>query len=91
LSVNDFFGSANPIVYQALRLFFVDSETKTWNIDPNFLGTRDKGRIAKGRNRSVIIVHLYGMPAQMDAYHGLLVPDRDTFIEDAAEALGFNI
>ena len=84
-----FSASANPIVYQGATPVFVDSEIKTWNIDPNFLELAIKDRIAKGKKpKAVIIVHLYGMPAQMDLITDICTRYEIPLIEDAAEALG---
>nr|WP_269466233.1 aminotransferase class I/II-fold pyridoxal phosphate-dependent enzyme [Caldithrix abyssi] len=44
-----FSGSANPIVYQRALPVFVDSETDTWNMDPELLEEAIKDRMAKGK------------------------------------------
>ena len=84
-----FSASANPIVYQGATPVFVDSETETWNIDPNFLEIAIKDRIAKGKKpKAVIVVHLYGMPAKMDHIVDICSRYEIPLVEDAAEALG---
>ena len=40
-----FSASANPIVYQGATPVFVDSETDTWNMSPEYLRTAIKERI----------------------------------------------
>jgi dTDP-4-amino-4,6-dideoxygalactose transaminase len=84
-----FSASANPIVYQQATPVFVDSEPDTWNMCPNELENAIKDRLSKGKKvKAIIPVHLYGMPAKMEAI--LRVADKYEIpvIEDAAEALG---
>lgn len=84
-----FSATANPIIYAGATPVFVDSESSSWNMDPQLLEECILERRAQGKNlAAVIVVHLYGMPANMAdiweicSRHGLPV------IEDAAEALG---
>lgn len=85
-----FSASANPIVYQGAKPVFVDSEEQTWNISPEYLEAsiidrREKtGKLPK----AIIVVHLYGMPAQMDKIMSISRKYNIPVIEDAAEALG---
>ncbi|WP_299702384.1 aminotransferase class I/II-fold pyridoxal phosphate-dependent enzyme [uncultured Pontibacter sp.] len=84
-----FSASANPIAYQGAVPVFVDSEDRTWNMSPDLLEAAIQDRIAKGRKpKAIIVVHLYGMPAEMDRI--MAVADRYAIpvVEDAAEALG---
>lgn len=84
-----FSASANPIVYQGATPVFVDSEEKTWNMSPQYLEAAVKDRIAKGKKpKAIIVVHLYGMPAQMDKIMAVAERYGIPVIEDAAEALG---
>lgn len=84
-----FSASANPIVYQGATPIFVDSEPKTWNICPNALEEAIKDRIVKGKKpKAIIMVHLYGMPAEVDAIRGIANQYEIPIIEDSAEALG---
>ena len=82
--------STNPIVYQGATPVFVDSESKTWNLDPEALQEAIEDRLLKvGRVPAAIIaVHLYGMPAQMDRVRQISQKYQIPIIEDAAEALG---
>ena len=84
-----FSASANPILYQGATPVFVDSETETWNICPEYLEAAIKDRIKKGKKpKAIIAVHLYGTPYKVDEIHA--IADRYTIpiIEDAAEAFG---
>ena len=84
-----FSASANPIVYQGASPVFVDSEETTWNMSPEFLEEAIKDRISNGKKpKAIIIVHLYGMPAQMDRIMEVAETYNIPVIEDAAEALG---
>ncbi len=84
-----FAGSANPIVYQKAVPVFIDSEPQSWNMDPDLLETAIKERIKKGKTpKAVIVVHLYGQPAQMDEISQICRRYDIPLIEDAAEALG---
>ena len=85
-----FVGSVNPIAYLAARPVLVDSETRTWNIDPALLASELDRRAAAGEPmpRVVEVVHVLGQPADMEPLvdacerHGIPV------LEDAAESLG---
>ncbi len=84
-----FCGSANPILYQKAIPIFVDSESETWNMSPEFLEKTIKDRIKKGNKpKAIIYVHLYGMPAKIDEIHKIADGYEIPLIEDAAEALG---
>jgi dTDP-4-amino-4,6-dideoxygalactose transaminase len=87
-----FSASANPIVYQGATPVFIDSEPDTWNMDPVFLEKAIIDRISKGKKPSaIIVVHLYGMPARMEAISQIAAKYEIPLIEDAAEALGAHI
>lgn len=85
-----FAASANPITYVGAKPVFVDSETATWNMDPALLEEAIKDRFAKtGKQpKAIIPVHLYGMPANMEAIMEVANRYGIPVLEDAAEALG---
>jgi len=84
-----FSASANPIAYEGGRPVFIDSERTSWNLDPARLEEALLDRTRRGtRPRAVILVHLYGQPADIDAVAALCERFEVTLIEDAAEALG---
>jgi len=84
-----FSASANPIVYEGGRPVFIDSERTSWNMDPARL---EEALIAKERGgrlpKAVILVHLYGQAADINAVASLCGRFGVKLIEDAAEALG---
>lgn len=84
-----FSASCNPIIYQGAIPIFIDSERDTWNMDPELLEIAIKERLAKGKKpKVVIVVHLYGMPANMKRIEAICNEFQIPIIEDAAEALG---
>jgi len=84
-----FSASANPIAYQGAFPVFVDSETDTWNMSPEFLRMAIADRLDKGRKpKAIIPVHLYGMPAKMTEIMTIAEEYDIPVVEDAAEALG---
>lgn len=87
-----FCGSSNPIAYTGATPIYVDSETDTWNMSPEWLEAAIKDRMAKGKKpKAIIPVHLYGMPAHMEAIMELAARYDIPVLEDAAEALGSHI
>lgn len=78
-----YIATANAVTYCGGRPVFVDSEPEGWNIDPEKIE-----RAITPHTKGIIVVHLYGNPADMDPImelahrHGLFV------VEDAAEAHG---
>lgn len=85
-----FDASANPVVYQGATPIFIDSEEKTWNMDPNLLEDAIKDRIKKTgkKPKAIIPVYLYGMPAYIDEIMDIANRYEIPVIEDAAEAFG---
>lgn len=87
-----FSASANPIVYQGAIPVFVDSEKETWNMDPDLAEEAITSLIARGKKpKAMIVVHLYGMMAQMERFSELSEKYEIPIIEDAAEALGSSL
>lgn len=86
-----FVASVSPALYQGARPVFIDSERRSWNMDPNILedALKKKAR-SNSLPRAVIVVHLFGQCADMDPI--LEVCDRYgvPVLEDAAESLGAN-
>lgn len=80
-----FSATANPIVYQNAIPVFIDSDYKTWNICPKAL---EKALKKYPEVKAVMIVHLYGLSADMDKIMELCKNYGVAVIEDAAESLG---
>ena len=85
-----FSASANPITYLGGKPVFVDSESDTWNMDPDFLEQAIRDRFAQTGKypKAIIPVHLYGMPANMSRIMSIAKTYNIPVLEDAAEALG---
>lgn len=85
-----FAASANPVKYQGANPVFVDSEPDTWNMSPDALERAiiDRKRVTGRYPKAIVVVHLYGMPAQMDEIMDIANRYNIPVLEDAAEALG---
>lgn len=80
-----FSATANPIIYQNAIPVFIDSDHETWNMDLKAL----EEAFEKYPNvKAVIVVHLYGLSANMDKIVELCKKHNVALIEDAAESLG---
>lgn len=80
-----FSATANPIIYEKAIPVFIDSDYETWNISPMYL---EEALIKYPSAKAVIVVHLYGLSADMDTIVKLCKKYKVTLIEDAAESLG---
>ena len=80
-----FSASVNPVIYEKATPVFVDSEEDTWNMSPEAL---EEAIARHPEAKAVIVVHLYGTSAKMDAICSICEKHGLTLIEDAAEALG---
>jgi dTDP-4-amino-4,6-dideoxygalactose transaminase len=84
-----FVASANPVMYQSGCPVFVDSDLLTWNMDSRLLIEELTRRATLGRlPKAVILVHLYGQPADIDPIKAVCDQYDVVLLEDAAEALG---
>ncbi|GIV76572.1 MAG: hypothetical protein KatS3mg050_0966 [Litorilinea sp.] len=89
VSTLTFIGSVNPVIYQGAWPTFIDSDFCSWNMDPGLLADLLKRRARRRRlPKAVIVVHLYGQPADMDPILEACERYGVPVIEDAAEALG---
>ena len=85
-----FCASSHPITYLGAQPVFVDSETDSWNMDPDLMEEAIKDRIAKTgkKPKAIIPVALYGMPYQIDRIMEIANRYEIPVIEDAAEGFG---
>lgn len=85
-----FAASVFPVLYQGATPVFIDSESASWNMDPGLLedALRERARSGRRQLRAIILVHLYGQCANLDAIRDLAHHYGVPLIEDAAEALG---
>lgn len=74
--------TANVVLYCGATPVFADVDVETYNVDP-----AEIARNLSERTRAVIVVHLFGLCADMDAIRAV-VPTGVVIIEDAACAAG---
>ncbi|MDD4882954.1 aminotransferase class V-fold PLP-dependent enzyme [Sulfuricurvum sp.] len=81
-----FIGSIAPILYQNATPVFIDSDAKSWNLDPALL----EKAIAQApkKPKALILTHLYGQCADLKTIAQICTHHDITLIEDAAESLG---
>jgi len=71
------------IIYTGAKPVFVDCERDTYNINPSLI----EEKITK-KTKAIMVVHIYGHPAEMDAILQIAKKHKLFVIEDAAEAHG---
>ena len=74
-----FVASANVALYERARPVFADIDPVTLNLDPD-----QAAAAVSDRTAAVMPVHVFGYPADMEAFERLALP----IVEDACEALG---
>lgn len=80
-----FVATANPIRYCGAEPVFIDSERRSWNMDPRLL----EEALKKGpRPRAVLVVDLFGQCADLEAIERLCAAYEVPLVEDAADAIG---
>ncbi len=80
-----FSATANPIIYEKAIPVFIDSDEETWNMSPKYLEEAFK---KYPKVKAVIVVHLYGIPANLEKIVYICKKYNVPLIEDAAESLG---
>jgi pyridoxal phosphate-dependent aminotransferase EpsN len=84
-----FAASANPIRYLGADPVFLDSERRTWNLDPEILRQALRKKAAANRlPKALVVVDLYGQCAEMDPILEAAAEYGVPVLEDSAEALG---
>ena len=84
-----FAATCNPIIYQNAIPVFIDSDLQTWNMCPvaleeAFIKYQSMGK----KPKAVIVVHLYGLAADLDKILEICAKYNVPLIEDVAESLG---
>ena len=75
--------TAQSVVYNNLKPVFVDAEPITWNID-----TSKIEEMITPKTRAIMVVHIYGLPTDMDKIFELAQKYDLKIIEDSAQAHG---
>ncbi|WP_281362066.1 aminotransferase class I/II-fold pyridoxal phosphate-dependent enzyme [Oxynema aestuarii] len=84
-----FIATASPITYLGAKPIFIDSDRTSWNMNPDLLQEALDHRAKTGKlPKAVVLVHLYGQSADIDAILEICNYYNIPLIEDAAEALG---
>jgi len=78
-----FIATASSVLFQRARPIFADINPKTFNLDPNDVLER-----ITDRTKAILVVHLYGQPADMKAFKEIAEDHRLYLIEDCAQAHG---
>jgi len=78
-----FIAAANAILYERATPVFVDIEPATLNLDHNQVEAA-----ITPRTRAILVVHTFGVPANMHAILDIAARHRLLVIEDACEAIG---
>lgn len=82
-SAFSFLASATAPMHQGAIPVFVDIDPKTYNIDPRLI--EDK---INEHTRAIIIVHIHGLPANIEEIKDIAQKHNLVLIEDAAQAPG---
>jgi perosamine synthetase len=78
-----YIASVNTIMQTGAKPVFVDSLEETWQID-----IEDVRRKITSKTKAIMVVHLYGLPCDMDALTAICKEYSLLLIEDCAEAFG---
>lgn len=78
-----FIASANCILFEKGTPVFVDIDPKTLNMDPAKIES-----VITERTKAIVVVHVFGQPADMDPIMALAAKHNLLVIEDACEAIG---
>jgi len=81
-----YIASVNAIAYVGATPVFVDSLSENWQPDED-----DIRRKLTPRTKALVVVHLYGQPASMDAIMSIAREAGIAVVEDCAEAIGSRI
>lgn len=78
-----FIASANSILFQGAKPIFADIDPKTFNLNPD-----DVLEKITDKTKAILVVHLYGQPADMKAFKEIAEDYKLYLIEDCAQAHG---
>jgi dTDP-4-amino-4,6-dideoxygalactose transaminase len=83
LPANSFVATSAAVTFCGAKPVLVDVDPVTYNIDPNQVENA-----ITARTKAIMPVHLYGLPAEMDAITAIAEKHGVFVIEDAAQAHG---
>lgn len=79
-----FAATSHAVLHVGAEPVFADVDPHTYNLDPDAV----EAVVRRGGIRALLVVHLYGLPADMDALGALAERHRLLLIEDCAQAHG---
>ena len=82
-AANSFIATSEAITMAGADVVFADIDPATFNLDVNDLESR-----ITSRTRAIIVVHLYGQPADMDPILKIAKAHNLKVVEDSAQAHG---
>lgn len=80
-----FDATVNPVAYEGGEAVFIDTETDSWNMDPEYL---EKAFELYPDVKMIVMAHLYGTPGKVEEIRRIADKHGAILIEDAAESLG---
>lgn len=83
LPSHTFIATAESIMMTGARPVFAEIDAETWVVDAESI----RGMLS-ARTRAIVPVHLYGMPADMEAINAVAAPRGIPVVEDASQAHG---
>lgn len=84
-----FSATVNPVIYEGAEPVFIDSDEKSWNMSTDALKKAFEKYDKAGKlPKAIVVVHLYGIPANMEGLASVCNEYNVPLIEDAAESLG---
>jgi perosamine synthetase len=73
----------NQIVRAGAKPIFVDADAETWNMDASLVEAK-----ITDRTKAILLVHIYGLPVDLDPLIRIAARHKLKVIEDAAEMIG---
>lgn len=80
---NTYIATALAVTYAGAKPVFVEPDIRTYNIDPSKIEDR-----ITSKTKAIMVVHLYGQPADMDSIISIANKYSLYLIEDSAQAHG---
>ncbi len=78
-----FIASSNCLLYEGIKPVFVDIDERTFNID-----SKKIERAITKKTRAILVVHIFGQPADMESIMKIAKKHNLKVIEDACESIG---
>jgi dTDP-4-amino-4,6-dideoxygalactose transaminase len=86
IPANTFIATAEAVVFTGATVVLADVDPQSFNLDPEQVERR-----ITSRTKAVIVVHLYGQPAELDAIAEITRRHNLLLVEDACQAHGASL